>query len=142
MAGRSDFTEEEWEAIRKGVTGAGLLVSTSDPGFFDSFKEAGALAKHLAGARRSSSSGVVRELAKERGTGFGVRSSPAEFEQETVESLRTAVSVLQSKAPDEVDEYRRFVLEVAESVAAAAGGGETSEAGALERIRSALASPA
>jgi hypothetical protein len=142
MAERSDFTEQEWEALRKGVTGAGLLVSTSDRGFFDTFKEAGALAKHLAGARQNSSSAVVRELAKERGTGFGLGSSPDELERETLESLHTAVSVLESKAPDEVDEYRRFVLEVAQSVADAAGGGETAETAELERIRSALRSPA
>jgi hypothetical protein len=142
MAEQSDFTEQEWEALRKGVTGAGLLVSTSDRGFFDTFKEAGALAKHLAGARQDSSSAVVRELAQERGTGFGLGSSPDELEQETLESLRTAVSVLESKAPDEVDEYRRFVLEVAQSVADAAGGGETAETAELKRIRSALDSPA
>jgi hypothetical protein len=142
MAGKSDFTEQEWEALHKGVTGAGLLVSESEGGFLDSFKEAGALAKHLAGARKNSPSAVVRELAQERGTGFGVRTSPGELEQETFESLRTAVSVLESKAPDEVDEYRRFVLEVAQSVANAAGGGETAEATTLEKIRSALSSPA
>ena len=138
MAARSDFTEQEWEALRKGVTGAGLLVSVADQGFFDAFKEAGALAKHLAGARRNSGSEVVRDLAQERGTGFGVGSSPGEVESETLESLRTAVATLESKAPDEVDEYRRFVLEVAESVAEAAGGGETAETGVLEKIRSAL----
>jgi hypothetical protein len=142
MAGRSDFTEQEWEALRKGVTGAGLLVSASDRGFFDTFKEAGALAKHLAGARQGSSNAVVRELAQERGTGFGFGSSPDELERQTLESLRTAVSVLESKAPDEVDEYRQFVLEVAQSVANAAGGGETAEADVLEKIRSALYSPA
>jgi hypothetical protein len=142
MAGRSDFTEQEWEALRKGVIGAGLLVSESEGGFVDTFKEAGALAKHLAGARQNSSSAVVRELAQERGTGFGLGTSPDELERETLESLRTAVSVLESKAPDEVDEYRQFVLEVARSVANAAGGGETAEADVLEKIRSALHSPA
>ena len=70
MAGKADFTEQEWETLHKGVTGAGLLVSVSDRGFFDSFKEAGALAKHLAGARKDSSSQLVRELAETRGTGF------------------------------------------------------------------------
>ena len=47
MAKKSDFTEEEWDQLRKGATGAGLLVSTSDRSFFDSFKEAGSLAKQL-----------------------------------------------------------------------------------------------
>ena len=66
MAKKSDFTEQEWELLRKGATGAGLLVSVSDRSFFDSFKEAGSLAKHLAGGR-SDDSELVRELAGERG---------------------------------------------------------------------------
>ena len=45
MAGKQDFTEEEWEQLRKGATGSGLLVSGSDPGFLDTFKEANALAE-------------------------------------------------------------------------------------------------
>ena len=47
MATKADFTQEEWEAMQKGITGAGMLVAISDRGFFDSFKEASALAKHL-----------------------------------------------------------------------------------------------
>ena len=138
MATRADFTEQEWEALHKGVTGAGLLVAVADRGFFDAFKEAGALARHLAGARQESGSEVVRELAQERGTGFGFGSSPDEVESEALASLRAAMTTLESKAPDEVDDYRRFVLDVAESVAQAAGGGETAEGRALEKIRSAL----
>ena len=92
------------EQLRKGATGAGLLVSVSDRSFFDSFKEAGSLAKHLAGGR-SDESELVRELAGERGSGFGVRSAPQEIESETVEALRGAVSTLQAKAPDEVEAY-------------------------------------
>jgi hypothetical protein len=51
------------ETLRKGATGAGLLVSVSDRGFFDTFKEAGVLAKHIAAARGSSASAVVKEVA-------------------------------------------------------------------------------
>ena len=138
MAKKSDFTEQEWEQLRKGATGAGLLVSVSDRSFFDSFKEAGSLAKHLAGGR-SDESELVRELAGERGSGFGVRSAPQEIESETVEALRGAVSTLQAKAPDEVEAYKAFVLEVAEAVGKAAGGGEAAEAATIERIRAALA---
>jgi hypothetical protein len=138
MAQKSDFTEQEWEQLRKGATGAGLLVSVSDRSFFDSFKEAGSLAKHLAGGR-SEASELVRELAAERGSGFGVRSSPEEIETETVEALRGAVGTLQAKAPDEVEAYQSFVLELAEAVAKSAGGGEAAEAATIERIRAALA---
>jgi hypothetical protein len=138
MATKSDFTEQEWEAMHKGVTGAGLLMSVSDRSFFDSFKEAGALARHVGEARRSGSSDLIRELAQARGTGFGVTSSPDEVERETLESLRTAVQTLEAKAPEDAEAYRAFVLEVAESVANAAGGGETAEQATLEKIRSAI----
>ena len=138
MATKGDFTEQEWDALRRGAIGAGLLVSLSDRGFFDSFKEAGALAKHMAEARREGSSELVRELAGERGTSFGLTDRPDEIERETLDALRSAVATLEEKAPGEVDGYRTFVLDVAGSVAAAAGGGEDAERGTLDRIRSAL----
>ena len=138
MATRSDFSDQEWERLRKGATGAGLLVATSDRGFFDTFKEAGALARHLAEARQNSQSEIVRELAEGRDMGFGVTDSPGEVEAETLEALRSSVATLESKAPEEVEPYRRFVLDLAESVASAAGGGDAAEAGVVEKIRSAV----
>jgi hypothetical protein len=138
MAKKSDFTEQEWEALQKGVVGSGLLVSLSDRSFFDSFKEAGALGKHVAQAKRNNSSELVRELADVRGTGFGLTSSPDKVEQETLAALQTAKTTLESKAPDELDPYRQFVVDVAQSVADAAGGGETAESGAVEKVRSAV----
>jgi hypothetical protein len=138
MAKKSDFTEQEWETLQKGVVGAGLLVSLSDRSFFDTFKEAGALGKHVATAKQSNSSELVRELADVRGTGFGLTSSPDKVEQETIEALQSAKTTLESKAPDELEPYRQFVVEVAQSVANAAGGGETAESGAIEKVRSAV----
>lgn len=138
MATKDDFSEQEWEALRKGVTGAGLLVSTSDRSFFDTFKEAGALARHLGEARTSGRSELVRDLAQAGGTGFGLATSPEALESETLEALRSAVATLERKAPVDVDDYRAFVAEVAESVARAAGGGEAAEAAALEKIRTAV----
>jgi hypothetical protein len=139
MPGKNDFTEQEWDQLRKGATGAGLLVSVSDRSFFDSFKEAGSLAKHMAGGR-SGDSELIRELSSERGTGFGLTSSPQEIEAGTVEALRSAVATLEAKAPEEVDAYRSFVLELAESVGRAAGGGDEAEAATVEKIRGALGS--
>jgi hypothetical protein len=138
MGAKSNFSEQEWESLRKGVTGAGLLMSVSDRSFFDSFKEAGALARHVGEARQNESE-LVRELASERGTGFGLTSSPQEVEEETLQALRESMATLKQKAPEEEDAYRGFVLEVAESVGAAAGGGDTAEGETLERIRSAVA---
>jgi hypothetical protein len=143
MASRSEFSEAEWESLRKGATGAGMLVAVSDRGFFDTFKEAGALAKHLAEARSGSTSDLVRDLAGERGTGFGLTSSPSEIESETLQALDSAVATLRTKAPEELAPYRRFVLDLAESVSKAAGGGDSAEQAVVEKVRSRLdAAPA
>jgi hypothetical protein len=138
MAGKSDFTEREWETLQKGVTGAGVLVSVSDRGFFDTFKEAGALAGHLDEAREGHDSQLVRELSDVGRAGFGLTASPEEVERETLAALREATEILQAKAPDEIAEYRGFVLDVAQSVAEAAKGVGAGESGAIERLRSTL----
>ena len=138
MASKADFTEQEWEQLRKGVTGAGLYVSLADRSFFDTFKEAGALAKHLGEARRDNESQLIRELAETRGSGFGLTAKPDEIESGTLESLRSAVATLEQKAPDEVDAYRSFVIEVARSVSDAAGGGDQTESEAIGKIEVAL----
>ena len=138
MAKKADFTEQEWDAMQKGVTGAGMLVSVADRGFFDTFKEAGAMAKHLQSARENSQSELVRELSEARGTGFGLTASPDEVEKETVEALKTSMTTLQAKAPDEVDAYRASVLAVAESVAKAAKDVGAEESGAIEKIKGAM----
>jgi hypothetical protein len=138
MATKADFTEAEWEQLHNGVTGAGLLVSLSDRSFFDNFKEARAIAKHLNDARQHSDSLLVRDLAAEHGTGFSVRSHPDEIESKTLDYLRSSVTLLQTKAPDDLDDYRILVMDVAESVAAAAKGGDQAEAAEVEKIREAV----
>ena len=132
------LTENDLETLRRGAMGAGLLVSVSDRGFFDTFKEAGTLAKHVAAARSGSESAVVRQVGDGRGIGFGVTSNPQEIESGTLDSLRSAIVLLQEKAPQEVGPYRAFVLDLARSVAAAAPGGEEAEAATVSKIEAAL----
>ena len=137
MAGKADFTEDEWEQLRRGVTGAGLLVATSDRAFFDGFKEAASMAKYLAGSR-SSDSQLVRELGAEHGMGFGFTDSASEVETGAIDALRAASATLRTKAPDELEPYRMFVLELARSVGRAAGGGDAAETAAIGKIEAAL----
>ena len=132
------LTDDEIEILRKGATGAGLLVTVSDRSFFDSFKEAGAMAKHIAKARGNSESAVLSRLAAGRGTGFGMTASASEVESGTLEALRSAAELLRAKAPDELDAYRTFVLELARSVSSAAGGGDEAEAAAIAKIEGAF----
>jgi hypothetical protein len=138
MATKADFTEQEWKAMQSGITGAGMLVAVSDPGFFDTFKEASALAHHLQAAHEKSDSALIRELAAGHERPFGMTASPAEVEQSTVAALEDGMAALEAKSPADLPAYKALVLDVAESVAAAAKGVSASENAALERLRSAL----
>jgi tellurite resistance protein len=138
MATKADFSEGEWKTMQKGVTGAGMLVSISDRDFTDSFGEASALAKYLGGQREQGESQLIRELANTRGSGFGLTDSPQEVEAETLEALRSSIATLGAKAPDEVDAYRRLVLDVAGAVAEAKGGVSDVETATLEAIKEAV----
>lgn len=126
--------------MQEGLTGAGMFVALADRGFFDSFKEANALAHHLREAHQHSDSVVIRDLATGHDRPFGMSASPEEIERSTVAALQQAVSVLESKSPEDLPAYRQLVLEVAESVAAAAKGVSPQENEALDRIRAALGS--
>ena len=140
MATRSDFTDDEWEAMQKGVTGAGMLVSVSDRDFTDTFGEASALAKALTAQREQGATDLIRELAKTRGSGFGLTDSPQEVESETIAALGSSMRVLQTKSPDDAKAYRQLVLVVANTVAEAKGGGlSDEESAALDKINAALA---
>jgi hypothetical protein len=139
MATKADFDEQEWDAIQKGVTGAGFLVSLSDRDFTDTFGEAKALAKYLGQQRTESASTLVRDIAAVHSSGFGFRTNPQELESETLGALRAARTALAAKAPDELAAYRELVLGVADTVAEAKGGGVSDqERAAIEKITAAL----
>jgi tellurite resistance protein len=137
MAGKADFTEDQWKDLQQGVTGAGLLVSTAHRDFTDSFGEASAVAKQLA-AHRESDSQLVRELSGTRGTGFGLVASPKEVAEETINALQASVTTLGEKAPEELESYRGLVLDVATAVAEAKGGVKDEETSVIEKIAAAL----
>lgn len=138
MAARTDFTDAEWSALQKGVTGSGLLVSLSDRDFTDTFGEVSAMGKYLAGQQVAGSSDLIREIAKAHGTGFGLTASPDKVRTETMDALRSAVAALGAKSPGDVEPYRQLVLGVAQAVAAAKGGEAPVEASMIASIREAL----
>ena len=140
MATKADFTEDEWHALQRGVTGAGMLVSVSDADFTDSFGEASALAKFLAEQRRTNESELGREIAAVHGGGFGLTASREKVETETMAALRSAVATLSAKAPDELVAYRQLVLDLAQAVAGAKGGVTGTETEVIESVREALES--
>ena len=124
--------------MESGIVGAGMYVALVDRGFFDSFKEANALAHHLRAAHEKSESALIRDLAAGHDRPFGATASPQEVEQSTVAALQQGVAALEAKSPEDVPAYKALVLDVAESVAEAAKGVSPQENQALERIRSTL----
>jgi hypothetical protein len=138
VASKTDFTEEEWNDLHRGATGAGMLVAISERGFTSTFKETSALAKFLVETRSNSASQVVREVAAEHGTGWKVSSAPEEVRDGTVAALKGAVAALQAKSPDDVEPYREFVVGLSHAVSDAAKGGDDVEAAAIVTITEAL----
>jgi hypothetical protein len=138
MATKDDFSKDEWEALRKGLVGAGMLVSLSDRDFTDSFGEAGAMAKYLAGQRTAARTDLARELAEGSGRPFGLTASAERVRTETMDALSSSVATLEAKDPAELDAYRELVLGLAETVANAKGGEAPVEAEMIARIREAL----
>jgi hypothetical protein len=138
MATKTDFTEGEWESRRKGVSGAGLLVSLSDRDLTDTFGEVGAMAKYISGQSVASSSQLVRDLSHGGAAGFGLTASPDKVRAETMAALTTSVATLTAKAPDELAAYRELVLGVAAAVAQSKSGEAPVEASMIGEIRTAL----
>ena len=58
---------------------------------------------------------------------------------ETIQALKSSMSTLKAKAPDDAQAYRDFVLNVAKSVGEAAKGTSASESDAIQKIDAALA---
>jgi hypothetical protein len=143
MTAKSDFTEQEWDTVLKGPPAAGLIVAAAARG--GSFKESFAIAKSYTEARKQHGSSELLDaiVSAKPEMEHHMYHSYDEIKSAGVEHLRDAVGVLETKAtPDEVDDYRRFVLTLCEHVAnahredgVAVSGGEQA---AIAEITSAL----
>jgi len=138
MATKADSTEPEWNTLERGVTGAGMLVSMSDPSFSDSFGESKALATYLTGQRAAGATQLTRQLGAARGTSFGMTAKPEEIHAGTMDALRSAMDLLSAKAPEEVEPYREMVIGAAIAVAEAKSGVKPAEAATIDAIKEAL----
>jgi hypothetical protein len=120
MTTKADFTEEEWELVGEGPPSAGLIVSTAQRG--GSFREAFSIAKAYAEARKQhGESELLDEIVSSKPDVDRSRhSSVEELKEHSLQHLRDAVALVEQKAtPEELDDYKGFILTVAERVAAA-----------------------
>ena len=121
MTSKADFSEDEWHLIAQGPPTAGMIVLTAQRG--GTFRETFSIAKSYVEARKQhGESALLDEIVSAKPeldrTRFG---SPDELRQHGLRHLRDAVALLESKAPGEVEAYRRFAVGLAGNVAKAHG---------------------
>jgi hypothetical protein len=143
MTSKAAFTALEWETVVHGPSTAGLIVITAQRGGV--LRETLALAQTYVEARKQhGQSELLDEIVSARPTLDHTRySSTEELKERGLENLRGAIELLDQKATaEEVDAYRRFVLDLAGRVASAhrEDGADVSEAeqAALDQINAAL----
>jgi hypothetical protein len=120
MTGKADFTAEEWDAIAEGPTSAGMIVSTAERG--GTFRETFAMAKAYTEARKEhGDSALLDELVSSKPEMDRTRAHSAEeLKEHGLQRVRDAIGVLEQKAtPEEVEDYRHFVISLANRVAGA-----------------------
>jgi hypothetical protein len=130
----AQLTDDERKTLRSAAILAGAMVSRAEKGFFDTFKESFAASKAVKDAPADIQQLVLTGGMPEMPTG-----SPEETEARTLELLRSAASVLRSKAPHLLEGYRATVVQSARDVAAAADDTSANESGAITKIEQALA---
>jgi hypothetical protein len=138
MTRKADFTEEEWELVLEAPPSAGLVVSTAQRG--GTFREAFSMGKAYTEARKQhGESELLDEIVSAKPEIDRARhGSVEELKEVSLRRLRDAVGLLERKAtPEEVEDYRSFVLALANRVAGAKS--EEGEQPASDAERAAIA---
>jgi hypothetical protein len=118
MTGKAAFSEQEWKTILEGPPSAGMILVTAGRG--GTIRETLAIGKAYAEARKQhGSSELLDEIIAAKPEIDHTRyHSFEELKEHGLQHLRDAVAVLDAKAtPDEVSDYRGFVVALAERVA-------------------------
>jgi hypothetical protein len=134
MTSKADFTAEEWRTISEGPTSAGMIVATASRG--GTLRESFSMARAYTEARQEhGASELLDEIVSAKPEVDRSRHGSAEeLRSDFLQNVRDAVAVLEQKAgPDEVDDYRRFVITLCNSEA---------EDQAIEELKAALGAAA
>ena len=147
MTSKAAFSPEDWKTVVEGPPTAGMIVITAAHGGM--WRETFAMSKAYVDARaQHGESELLDEIVAAKPEMEHARYHSAdELKEHGLSQLHDAVALLEGKATaEETDDYRRFVLTLANKVAAAhrEGGQAVSpaEAEAIQEITAALGSPA
>jgi hypothetical protein len=153
MTRKADFNAEEWATVVEGPLYAGMRVISADRG--GTLRESLALGRAYQEAREGHGENeLLDELVKSPPSvdPARLREASGNIAAVTSERLRDAMGILEAKGTaEEIDAYKRFVMNVAQAVASAhkeggflgIGGKQISDAEnqALDEISGALGSP-
>jgi hypothetical protein len=120
MTTKDAFSPADWKTVLEGPPMAGLIVATAAHG--GTIRETIAMAKAYTEARSQHGESqlldeIVAAKPKVEHTRFH---SPDELKEHGLAQLREAVSLVGNTAsPEELDDYRQFVITLADKVAAA-----------------------
>jgi hypothetical protein len=118
MTTKADFTEEEWALVLEAPPSAGIIVVTAQRG--GTLRETLAMAKAYSEARRLHGESELLDdiVAAKPERDHSRYHSVEELKQHALQHLRDAISLLEQKAsPQEVEDYRRFIINLANKVA-------------------------
>jgi hypothetical protein len=145
MTTKADFSDEEWKQVLEGPTSAGMVVTTAERG--GTFRETFAMAGAYTDARKEhGASELLDEIVTHRPKTERIKAhSKDELKEGYLTEIRTAAELVAAKAtPEELGDYRLFVVNLAKKVAAAKeekgsdGGVTPAEASAIAEIEAAL----
>jgi hypothetical protein len=143
MTSKAAFTPEEWKTVLEAPPTAGMIVITAAHG--GTFRETIAMSKAYTEARsQHGESELLDEIVSAKPkVDHTLYHSPEELRDHGLAELRDAMALLESKATaEERDDYRRFVINLANEVAAAhrehGQSVSPAEAEAIQQITTAL----
>jgi hypothetical protein len=125
MTTKADFTPQEWELVLEGPPSAGMIVITAEHG--GTIRETFEMAKAYTDARQlHGQSELLDEIVSAKPAIDHTRyHSTEELREHCLAHLRDAVALLDTKAtPQELDDYRSFIVNLATKVAGAHGHGD------------------
>lgn len=130
MTTRTDYTEEEWKNIKSAPLLAGMWVAmVANSGPIDSIKEILAISDNLAdmikiGSTNELIATLIDELRPKKGETVQLRDTifvnvktSEDWRKITIATLQQANLALAKATPDEIAEYKQFVLLTARRVA-------------------------
>src|SRR5215471_6633643 len=120
MTTKAAFSPDQWQAVLEGPPSAGMIVATAARGGM--IRESIALSKAYVEARaQHGESELLDEIVAAKPEVDHTRyHSAQELRDNGLAHLRSAADLVQAKAtPEELGDYRRFVLALANKVAAA-----------------------